>query len=820
MDIKTMLKKQSSVMVLTVMAVTLGVLGMSYAAFFRVANTTPLHTIAAGNLEINYISGSTITQENAVPVSEEIATGVDKRDYINGYTFTISNPAGISTLNSDYEIKLVPSKYYRKLSFPMECEEEYLSDGTLSNNCLQHVTRLDTPNGEASRVPGEYLRFALYEATGSDRTYTPSENPLIEGTIKCLSSEQFDGTLPVSTCLDSENPIIHSGTLGVGESATYMLFVWLINVTDDNGMVLPPNDVIGKLIAYDIEVNNKITTPLVTTNVTNGMVIDFDDDDKLINPGKNKKSVLNDSTAVFYLQPNDPLYTPPGTKIVDPDATPPLNETFEERITGDYEVECFNSNDNTIRVDAILSSRMLSYEVEVDDGEGNITTQTHKYDRLTIEGVIQDTTCNIKYNTGSSIVMVTDSTKTSLVNEFDEEVTPESGTEIRYEMDVPTTGSSILKFTPKNGYAFSDLHCDNLQSIVTYNKSENELRVVPGGGVSECRVVFSETLAKHIIDNYESNGSYKIASTITNTTSGLNKIDYSSNLAEFPSALADFNFSSDSYPVDYRYQGPDPENYVNFYRDTTWRIIGVIQVKNDPVETGETINYSNYKVLLRSVTPILGKKFSASTAGITGYIASDWRFSLLRAEFPIREGEGGEIITQVEPSIYFLGGRPIGAVTPYQAFFSERDESGLWKPSSNKSSTVQYINPSSPQGEAALPYMGIVSISDYGFASTACENTSMTTFNATTPNFATSCAARNWIYVPTQSQWTLTLTQSMAYRIYQIKTDGTIAFLMATNTSAAAYPTVYLKSDVTYVGGDGKSSAYNSTNNSGLFQIY
>jgi len=84
MNYKDVIKRQTKVIAITAIALSLVVIGATYAAFMQVDTNTQDQEVVAGYLRIVYGDGSTIT-EDMVPMSD--TQGMAQ----NGYTFTVTN---------------------------------------------------------------------------------------------------------------------------------------------------------------------------------------------------------------------------------------------------------------------------------------------------------------------------------------------------------------------------------------------------------------------------------------------------------------------------------------------------------------------------------------------------------------------------------------------------------------------------------------------------------------------------------------------------------------------------------------------------------
>ena len=91
MNINNVIKKQTTVIALTVIGICIGLLGISYAIFFKVDDSTNVQTVSSGSLVVQFGEGSKITTEMLPQTDEEgMAT--------TGYSFSVTNKGSIDML--------------------------------------------------------------------------------------------------------------------------------------------------------------------------------------------------------------------------------------------------------------------------------------------------------------------------------------------------------------------------------------------------------------------------------------------------------------------------------------------------------------------------------------------------------------------------------------------------------------------------------------------------------------------------------------------------------------------------------------------------
>ena len=91
MNINNVIKKQTTVIALTVIGICIGLLGISYAIFFKVNDSTNNQTVSSGSLVVQFGEGSKITTEMLPQTDEEgMAT--------TGYSFSVTNKGSLDML--------------------------------------------------------------------------------------------------------------------------------------------------------------------------------------------------------------------------------------------------------------------------------------------------------------------------------------------------------------------------------------------------------------------------------------------------------------------------------------------------------------------------------------------------------------------------------------------------------------------------------------------------------------------------------------------------------------------------------------------------
>ena len=145
---------------------------------------------------------------------------------------------------------------------------------------------------------------------------------------------------------------------------------------------------------------------------------------------------------------------------------------------------------------------------------------------------------------------------------------------------------------------------------------------------------------------------------------------------------------------------------------------------------------------------------------------------------------------------YYLGGKNVtyndGYVdTPLQFYSYERKISG--------SSYYYGSNPNSWTGKLGLMYL-----SDYGYASSNCENKKLYDENSSS-NDIRACNTTNWLFKG-NTEWLLPQYASRSDAAFDIFSDGYVYNDLVSPRQQGTRPVLYLTASVQIIDGDGTSS--------------
>ena len=279
--------------------------------------------------------------------------------------------------------------------------------------------------------------------------------------------------------------------------------------------------------------------------------------------------------------------------------------------------------------------------------------------------------------------------------------------------------------------------------------------------------------------------------------------------------------------TEYRYRGANPKNYVTFNGET-WRIIGVF-----PTDDG-TGNIENRIKLIRNES--IGNKYWDDGTTAYNYTQNDNLMLLQdnnksKVEYlekidkydvmltvPDTSGSNNwarparlntELNTTYLNSLdstsksmigqakYYLGGKNVTynngyADTPLQFYSYERKISG----------SEYYCNGSNPNNWVGK--LGLMYLSDYGYASSNCENKKIYDNNSSS-NDIRACNTTNWLFKG-NTEWLLPQYASRSDAAFDIFSDGYVYNDLVSPRQQGTRPVLYLTASVQIIDGDGTSS--------------
>ena len=97
-------------------------------------------------------------------------------------------------------------------------------------------------------------------------------------------------------------------------------------------------------------------------------------------------------------------------------------------------------------------------------------------------------------------------------------------------------------------------------------------------------------------------------------------------------------------------------------------------------------------------------------------------------------------------------------------------------------------------------------VSDYGYASSNCENKKIWDYSNSSSNDIRACNTTNWLFKG-NSEWTLPQGASISFSAFYVFSGGYVSDLSVSLGQFAARPVLYLISSVQITGGNGTSSS-------------
>ena len=351
---------------------------------------------------------------------------------------------------------------------------------------------------------------------------------------------------------------------------------------------------------------------------------------------------------------------------------------------------------------------------------------------------------------------------------FTVSITPSYATSNYSSINITHNSNVTIRITPNNGYYLSGASCSNGYTI--------SAKTGPS---------YTSYQDITIYNNGVENGS-----TCTFKAVKLTFAEYLRNLPSSGNVLQ----NDGTADANMRFMGLNPNNYVIFNKEV-WRVIGVFNVSSSVNGAKE----QRVKIVRSTVLPVSGKW---NGAGGNNYPTSWVAGELEKYVYSINNSGGGVLGTYgdmdrfVSVAYWPLGGANTSNMTVRNMYAAEHSTSVY------PGNATYYIGK-----------VGMMSASDYGFASSACYNNTNLYFYS-----SATCRNTNWIWQSNGNHWESLLTHHTTNRndvfyIYIANSSisggiGSIGWDPDQNVLNYDYyrPVVYLKSYVTREGGDGTQS--------------
>ena len=243
----------------------------------------------------------------------------------------------------------------------------------------------------------------------------------------------------------------------------------------------------------------------------------------------------------------------------------------------------------------------------------------------------------------------------------------------------------------------------------------------------------------------------------------------------------------------FRYEGQDPNNYI-WFNNELWRIIGVIPTKVDSSGTTE-----NLVKIIRDES-IGGLAYDAKSSGYTGAWGSNTLYSLLNEYyFGKKDGTnttgcyGYKTTAKAKCDYTEIG---INGADYYGSMIKKV----YWNTgASTKDATSSTVYGTEKATQTIYNYVGLMSASDYGYATSASHSTNLSSYGNATHTL------NNWLYGQGY-EWTNIRYSSNTYSALYVNNSGSVGY---TNTyyGHSARPVLYLGAGVYVSSGDGSKVA-------------
>ena len=268
---------------------------------------------------------------------------------------------------------------------------------------------------------------------------------------------------------------------------------------------------------------------------------------------------------------------------------------------------------------------------------------------------------------------------------------------------------------------------------------------------------------------------------------------------------------------EYRYYGASPNNYVEF-NDELWRIISVSNVKSDE---NDIVGSMRVKIIRDESIGEYSWDSSASTihngAGVNEWSRSDLMTELNTLYYNKESGTcyngqnnasvvcnfmniglNNEAKNLISNALWYLGGNSISDLYANGVYTYERGTEvyNCSLESCGYERTTKWIGK-----------IGIMYASDYMYATDLNVCTSFR-YHATDSSLDyrnSNCTNNDWLYNETMHQWTLSSRSTLGSYVLYIDQTGQVGSLHTFYTFHIK-PTIYLRSNVIFYGGNGSKS--------------
>ena len=278
-----------------------------------------------------------------------------------------------------------------------------------------------------------------------------------------------------------------------------------------------------------------------------------------------------------------------------------------------------------------------------------------------------------------------------------------------------------------------------------------------------------------------------------NLTYNKRTFDESKKLSAIASTVGTSGIGSivDEGDAGFRYEGQDPNNYI-WFNNELWRIIGVIPTKVDSSGTTENL----VKIIRNSA--IGGLAYDANSTG-KGAWGSNTLYSLLNEYYWGKEngtnttgcyGYRNEYRSTSKSKCDYT---KIGLETT--DYYGDMVKKVYWNTGvSMYDKTASEVYETEKTVQTVYNYIGLMSASDYGYATSASHSKNLSSYNNATHTL------NNWLYGQ-GDEWTNILSVRSNYATY-VSSGGDVNGISAARSNVAR-PALYMESDIYVYSGDG-----------------
>ena len=353
---------------------------------------------------------------------------------------------------------------------------------------------------------------------------------------------------------------------------------------------------------------------------------------------------------------------------------------------------------------------------------------------------------------------------------------------------------SVLLFYKQNDKKFIN---DGI--IFAMTKDGEEVTSFPTDGKYKVKIDCKNGKGKYFYDTKEKIWKFRVTNIIDKVSCNVDFTTVSSSdlLNVVASTLGTSGKGSivNEGDAGFRYEGQDPNNYI-WFNNELWRIIGVIPTKIDSSGTTENL----VKIIRNS--SIGGLAYDAKTSGFTGAWGSNTLYSLLNEYyFGKKDGTnttgcyGYKTTSKAKCDYTEIG---INGAD----FYGSMIKKVYWNTgASGNGATASSAYSKEKLNQTVYNYVGLMSASDYGYATSESHSTKLSSYNNATHTL------NNWLYGQ-GDEWTNIQCSGSEYAhtALYVTRIGDVEYSSA-SLGYGIRPVLYLGAGVYVSSGDGSKAA-------------